>query len=612
MTGAIKAKKVISIILALCIVLTAAACGKTKAEQPEVAASPSASPELPSDQAPATDSYQYYDILVSVPRNLEHYEQVGAVKSLEVNFNADQSWLSVFPTLPPSNAGTDFAPLKTDASGKPVLTLEQVLDHFSWHTDADAFTVLSQDTLTVGGKPAASMSVEGAWADSPDETWRIELTRVVYNGIAYDFLYASCPKFFDKYRPEAEAIIASARFSDVQSGEKTAFENITLSLPLKTAGYSKIKPGLIQVSNSRVSGRTLSFFARYDDTELYTENMLSDQAQLDRLIQISLNKMVDTRFKDIQKLSKISVEHIYFDKIPAVHAVYRLDWAQSNPAEYLESYLFVYKNDLYLLQGKCDLGNEEALNDFIDPIVKSIGFVEVASPKKLPLPRSETVRWINSTYAILTISNRQDTALVGGFQPSESNRDIAKSTLKESWFITNRASSDAVIAKLTKTGHRASFLAFIKRNPEFELNRQQFKTFLDKNSSMDQDTRLLYQNFYDDYHLYGDNAIFAWDYCRIISLYGWGYIAGYYTYSEALDLSLPYAKKLQETYPSWEAMYRDYLTGFNFWRRGSLSKPTSENFLRLLIMQDLINRTDGPNALPPWDMKLEADWQSAK
>lgn len=57
----------------------------------------------------------------------------------------------------------------------------------------------------------------------------------------------------------------------------------------------------------------------------------------------------------------------------------------------------------------------------------------------------------------------------------------------------------------------------------------------------------------------------AWDLFRVSTLAQWGYLSGYVTYGEALSLIEPAATKVAKTYSSWDAAYRDYMTGYCSW-----------------------------------------------
>lgn len=62
-----------------------------------------------------------------------------------------------------------------------------------------------------------------------------------------------------------------------------------------------------------------------------------------------------------------------------------------------------------------------------------------------------------------------------------------------------------------------------------------------------------------------DQAYPAWDLFRVSTLAQWGYLAGYITYVEALELVEPAAKQVARNYSSWDEAYEDYLSGYCRW-----------------------------------------------
>lgn len=57
----------------------------------------------------------------------------------------------------------------------------------------------------------------------------------------------------------------------------------------------------------------------------------------------------------------------------------------------------------------------------------------------------------------------------------------------------------------------------------------------------------------------------AWNLFRVSSLAQWGYLAGYVTYAEALELVEPAATRLCAEFSSWDEAYESYLRGYARW-----------------------------------------------
>ena len=71
-----------------------------------------------------------------------------------------------------------------------------------------------------------------------------------------------------------------------------------------------------------------------------------------------------------------------------------------------------------------------------------------------------------------------------------------------------------------------------------------------------------YLGTYYAYNNIGDAGVDAWDYCRCIRLFAFGYICGYISYDEYLIHAAPLAVYLQNEYDSWETMYESYYCGY--------------------------------------------------
>ena len=71
-----------------------------------------------------------------------------------------------------------------------------------------------------------------------------------------------------------------------------------------------------------------------------------------------------------------------------------------------------------------------------------------------------------------------------------------------------------------------------------------------------------YLGTYYAYNNIGDAGVDAWDYCRCIRLFAFGYICGYISYDEYLIHAAPLAVYLQNEYDSWETMYESYYYGY--------------------------------------------------
>lgn len=216
---------------------------------------------------------------------------------------------------------------------------------------------------------------------------------------------------------------------------------------------------------------------------------------------------------------------------------------------------------------------------------------------------SDTIRWFNASYAILTEINGRDYNIFAGLEPSFAIRTLQQKSLEESWSVTDRESADENLDWILDEGHRADFAADVTYLEECgfgELSNGERIAFMTEYFEMDLSTATYYTNTYAMYEQYGEHAIDAWDYCRALNLMSFYYLAGYYTEEEALDGSLEIAQLLQPMYDSWDELVDSYLRGYEYWSEGSSDA-------RREIYDSLKSRSDNPYAVD-YHTTLEKTW----
>lgn len=220
---------------------------------------------------------------------------------------------------------------------------------------------------------------------------------------------------------------------------------------------------------------------------------------------------------------------------------------------------------------------------------------------------SDTVRWFNATFSIITSKNGADLSLYGGYEKDNaSNQSMMRDGLKDAWDVTDRKSADETLTWLLDEGHNKELLEEYKKNSLSSMSRNELKTSLSDSSYTDID-RAYFLGMYDAVDTYGKKAILAWDLCRGMQLSAWYYIAGYYTYDEAMESSLKIAKRLQKSYKSWDDMMQSYFYGFQYWNQDDMTDSDSESYQRKDIYQTLKTQKDGP-FLVDWNLELQKDW----
>lgn len=216
---------------------------------------------------------------------------------------------------------------------------------------------------------------------------------------------------------------------------------------------------------------------------------------------------------------------------------------------------------------------------------------------------SDTIRWFNATYAVLTDLNGWDYNLFGGLEPTESNQKLEQQLLVEWWGVTDRASADETLDWILTEGHRVEFVDTMVYLEEYEIQNvaeDERVDFILEYFDISEEEAKIYADAYTKYETYGENTIAGWDYCRAMNLMGYYYLAGYYTEEEALDKSLEIAETMQPMFDSWDALIDSYMCGYEYW-----AEESSEE--RREVYEDLKGREDNPYAVD-YQMTLEKTW----
>lgn len=216
---------------------------------------------------------------------------------------------------------------------------------------------------------------------------------------------------------------------------------------------------------------------------------------------------------------------------------------------------------------------------------------------------SDTVRWFNASYAILTEINGGDYNRFAGFAANDSMATVQQQSLSEWWDVTDRASADETLDWILTEGHRTGFaedMKYLKEQGMGDVAAEERKDFLLGLLDVTDEEAENYANSYALYEEFGENAIDGWDYCRAMNLLSFYYLAGYYTEAEALDKSLEIAGTMQPLFTSWDDLIASYLRGYEYW-----AEESSEE--RQAVYDDLKTRDDNPYAVD-YNMTLEKTW----
>lgn len=217
---------------------------------------------------------------------------------------------------------------------------------------------------------------------------------------------------------------------------------------------------------------------------------------------------------------------------------------------------------------------------------------------------SDTIRWFNASYAILTYLNNWDYNLFGGLPANDESAAVVQQLLPEWWSVTDRATADDTLDWILTEGHRVDFAENMKviesAGVTADTPTDELISLLTSDYGLDEEEAQSYADAFAVYAARGENAIAGWDYCRAMNLLGYYYIAGYYTEQEALDKSLEIAQTMQPLFESWDDLIDSYLYGYEYWANGDSAE-------RRGIYEELKAKNDNPYAVD-FKMNLEKTW----
>lgn len=183
----------------------------------------------------------------------------------------------------------------------------------------------------------------------------------------------------------------------------------------------------------------------------------------------------------------------------------------------------------------------------------------------------------------------------------------ARQALSASWDVENSSDLMETADWLIYEGHNQDAWYYLREYGGFDaIDHDAFDAKL-KEQDLDEETYISLLAAYDAWYAYGDGAIAAWDLSRVGTVMGFGYVAGYCTYEEAMDKTLEAAEKAQELYDSWEDFNQSYLYGYSYWAEESLDDPTSSAAERASLVNSLASQANGPFSVD-WNTELKKEW----
>ena len=269
--------------------------------------------------------------------------------------------------------------------------------------------------------------------------------------------------------------------------------------------------------------------------------------------------------------------------------------------------------EAYLIYGETDYAFYSLMyvaekikdNDMVSMKASCSSFVEtpIEEEDNTTVEITDTVRWFNASYAVLTEINGWDYNRFAGAPANEETKEIQKASLDEWWGVTDRASADENLTWILEEGHRTGFkedMEYLKEVGIGDVEAEGRKDFILENFEVTDEEAQSYVDSYNMYEQFGADAIAGWDYCRALNLMSFYYLAGYYTEQEALDKSLEIAQTVQPLFTSWDELIASYMRGYEYWAEESSAE-------RQAIYEDLKTRSDNPYTVD-YNLTLEKTW----
>lgn len=240
----------------------------------------------------------------------------------------------------------------------------------------------------------------------------------------------------------------------------------------------------------------------------------------------------------------------------------------------------------------------------IESLKKNMTFKELEVKK--PETLSDTLKWFNASYAVITKLNGGDLNIITGFEPGAMIESTMQAMLERDWGVTDRASMDENIDWLLTEGHNQDALDYLVSSEVGEMSRDELISAMEQ-SGFDAADQTEMLAAFDAKAAYGDQAIAGWDLSRAMSMIGWGYLAGFYTYEESMDKALETAQSIQQSFGSWDDYMNSYFYGYSYWSGNDPEDTSSQAYERRNMYEEMKAEEDGPYSVD-WNAALQKEW----
>lgn len=216
---------------------------------------------------------------------------------------------------------------------------------------------------------------------------------------------------------------------------------------------------------------------------------------------------------------------------------------------------------------------------------------------KLP-PLSPTFRFVNGTFAILTIMNSGHYKIFAGQFKNSNEKTVSKQLLENWWNVTNKENGLETVEALVNGMHNNDYLEMIETYKTNGLSKTD--DIKDEFNS---------QIMYPAYKDFGENAILGWDLSRANEMLSRLYLADYIDKDTYMDKSIVVSKRIQSSFSSWNDFIKSYMYGYQYWSHDDPivdSKKPKNYQQRERVIDSMKNDLNSPLYLD-WNTHLKRD-----
>ncbi|MFL9483039.1 DUF1266 domain-containing protein [Chitinophagaceae bacterium LWZ2-11] len=220
---------------------------------------------------------------------------------------------------------------------------------------------------------------------------------------------------------------------------------------------------------------------------------------------------------------------------------------------------------------------------------------------------TETIHFINGTYALLTGEDGGDYNKIGGFKKTWWRKITVKKMLKDSRDITDLNTGMKTLNKLLSDSGMLNneFMQTLKMRGVDKMTPQDLEHKIQTAKGMRRAQE--YRIQYDAYNELGEKAIIGWDLGYGNFLLANLYLAGYMDENTALNKSLEITERIQQIFKSWNEYNRSFMYGYNYWTSRNIDLAAT-----FLNRQNIITKLEADAKSPfqiGWATVLKKDWK---